>query len=94
VIERDGRPEKPASRPGAPQSFHLHQVLPRGEQILESLFPGLLADMQAGGAFPTQNTLVQMTNSYGTIPFPSATAPRDDLCHYLARTITNARDSA
>ena len=70
VIERDDRPEKPGTRPGAPQSFHLHQVLPRGEQILEGLFPGFLADLRAGGAFPMQNTLVQMTNPYGTIPFP------------------------
>ena len=70
VVERDARPEQAGTRSGAPQSFHLHQVLPRGEQILESFFPGFLADMQAGGAFPIQNTLVQMTNSYGTIPFP------------------------
>jgi 2-polyprenyl-6-methoxyphenol hydroxylase-like FAD-dependent oxidoreductase len=70
VVERDARPEQAGARPGAPQSFHLHQVLPRGEQILESFFPGFLADMQAGGAFPIQNTLVQMTNSFGTIPFP------------------------
>src|SRR5258708_23866640 len=70
VIERDGRPEKAGTRPGAHQSFHLHQVLPRGEQILEGLFPGFLADLRAGGAFPTQNTLIQMTNLYGTIPFP------------------------
>src|SRR5579859_779366 len=70
VVERDGHPTQPGARSGAPQSFHLHQVLPRGEQILERLFPGFLADLQAGGAFPTRNTLIQMTNPYGTIPFP------------------------
>jgi 2-polyprenyl-6-methoxyphenol hydroxylase-like FAD-dependent oxidoreductase len=70
VVERDNRPEQAGARPGAPQSFHLHQVLPRGEQILESFFPGFLAEMQAGGAFPIQNTQVYMVNSYGTIPFP------------------------
>src|SRR5687768_1833886 len=66
VVERDDRPEQAGTRPGAPQSFHLHQVLPRGEQILESFFPGFLAEMQAGGAFPIQNTQVYMVNSYGT----------------------------
>src|SRR5262245_38000432 len=71
VVERDARPEQAGTRPGVPQSFHLHQVLPRGEQLLERLFPGFLADLQAGGAFPTQNTLVYMVNSYGTIPFPN-----------------------
>lgn len=71
VIERDNRPEQPGVRAGTPQSFHLHQILPRGEQILESLFPGFHTDLEAAGAFPIRNASLQMTNAYGTIPFPT-----------------------
>src|SRR5689334_13113894 len=73
VIERDGHPEKPGTRPGTPQSFHLHQVLPRGEAMLQELFPGFLDDLQALGAFPMRDTLTFMTNPYGMIPFPAGT---------------------
>ncbi|QBD77493.1 FAD-dependent monooxygenase [Ktedonosporobacter rubrisoli] len=72
IIERDACPEQPGIRAGAPQSFHLHQILPRGEVILDSLFPGFTAEILAHGAFPIQkNTLIQMINPYGAIPFPS-----------------------
>lgn len=72
VIERDERPEKPGPRPGSPQSFHLHQVLPRGEMIMEQLFPGFHGDLLELGAFHGRNASVQMANIYGTIPFPGA----------------------
>ena len=71
VIERDGRPEKPGVRPGTPQSFHLHQVLPRGEAILQELFPGFLEDLKVLGAFQMHDALTFMTNPYGTIHFPA-----------------------
>ena len=70
VIERDSAPEKPGARPGAPQSFHLHQVLPRGEMIMERLFPGFMQDLLAVGAYQNEHALIQMINPYGTIPFP------------------------
>ena len=70
VVERDQRPEKAGARPGAPQSFHLHQVLPRGEVLLERHFPGFMNDLLALGAFSAQHAVVQMINAYGTIPFP------------------------
>lgn len=70
VIERDERPEQPGPRAGSPQSFHLHQVLPRGEMILESFFPGFGADLLAQGAFQMRDTGAVMINRYGTVPFP------------------------
>ncbi|HEY4383058.1 MAG TPA: FAD-dependent oxidoreductase, partial [Ktedonobacteraceae bacterium] len=71
VIERDERPEKPGTRPGVPQSFHLHQILPRGEAVLQQLFPGFLGDLEALGAFQAQqDASILMANPYGTIPFP------------------------
>ena len=70
VIERDGQPEKPEPRVGAPQSFHLHQVLPSGAMLMERLFPGCTDDLLALGAFCMQDTSVQWTNRYGTMVLP------------------------
>ncbi len=49
VFERDELPSGPAKRPAVPQDRHLHLLLARGAQELESHFPGLLADMVAAG---------------------------------------------
>lgn len=37
-------------RRGVPQARHIHALLPRGRQLLEELFPGLTAELVAGGA--------------------------------------------
>ena len=50
VVERDALPEGIADRGGVPQGRHVHQLLIRGRQQLESLFPGFEADMARGGA--------------------------------------------
>ncbi len=70
IVERDGWPEQPGTRPGTPQSFHLHQILPRGEMILERFFPGFEADLRALGAAPVQGIGVHMVTRYGTLAFP------------------------
>jgi 2-polyprenyl-6-methoxyphenol hydroxylase-like FAD-dependent oxidoreductase len=49
VIDRDLLPEHAADRQGVPQGRHAHALLARGAQILEELFPGLLADLAAAG---------------------------------------------
>ena len=49
VVERDPLPESGSDRRGVPQGRHAHALLPRGAQILEGLFPGLLAGLVAGG---------------------------------------------
>ena len=50
VVERDALPNKPENRRGVPQGRHAHVLVPRGTQILDELFPGLLDDLVAGGA--------------------------------------------
>ena len=50
VIERDRMPAGAERRRGVPQAHHFHTVLPRGAEILESLFPGLTGDLVAAGA--------------------------------------------
>jgi 2-polyprenyl-6-methoxyphenol hydroxylase-like FAD-dependent oxidoreductase len=50
VVERDTLPNKPEHRRGVPQGRHAHLLVPRGTQILDELFPGLLGDLAMGGA--------------------------------------------
>jgi 2-polyprenyl-6-methoxyphenol hydroxylase-like FAD-dependent oxidoreductase len=50
VVERDVLPNTHQNRRGVPQGRHAHMLLPRGAQILDELFPGLLDDLAAGGA--------------------------------------------
>jgi 2-polyprenyl-6-methoxyphenol hydroxylase-like FAD-dependent oxidoreductase len=49
VVERDRLPESGLDRRGVPQGRHAHGLLPRGAQILDELFPGLLAELAADG---------------------------------------------
>jgi 2-polyprenyl-6-methoxyphenol hydroxylase-like FAD-dependent oxidoreductase len=49
LLERDHFPEGPQVRAGVPQGRHLHVLLSRGHQILEGLFPGVDAEMEAAG---------------------------------------------
>src|SRR5262249_56413472 len=49
IVERDRLPESGSARKGVPQGRHAHALLPRGAQILDELFPGLLASMAADG---------------------------------------------
>ena len=49
LVERDSLPESGLDRKGVPQGRHAHGLLPRGAQILDELFPGLLAGLVADG---------------------------------------------
>jgi 2-polyprenyl-6-methoxyphenol hydroxylase-like FAD-dependent oxidoreductase len=50
IIERDRLPQQPETRPGVPQAHHVHVLLTQGQRILESLFPGIQAEIIATGA--------------------------------------------
>jgi 2-polyprenyl-6-methoxyphenol hydroxylase-like FAD-dependent oxidoreductase len=50
VVERDPLPGTAEQRKGVPQGRHAHVLVPRGTQILNELFPGLLNDLVTGGA--------------------------------------------
>jgi len=49
IIERDALPRSADERAGTPQGKHPHNVLSRGMKIMESLIPGLEADLRAHG---------------------------------------------
>jgi flavin-dependent dehydrogenase len=55
VYERDDLPDGPANRTAVPQGRHVHLLMARGAQELESLFPGLLADMVTAGVPMLEN---------------------------------------
>ena len=50
VLERDTLPITPKIRAGVPQARHVHVLLARGQQIIESLFPGITEEFAAAGA--------------------------------------------
>jgi 2-polyprenyl-6-methoxyphenol hydroxylase-like FAD-dependent oxidoreductase len=64
VIDRDALPACGADRQGVPQGRHAHALLTRGAQILEELFPGLLADLAAAGV-PTLGSTRELWFSVG-----------------------------
>jgi 2-polyprenyl-6-methoxyphenol hydroxylase-like FAD-dependent oxidoreductase len=50
LIERDAYPEEPLARAGVPQGKHVHIMLVRGQQLLETFFPGIKDKLLAQGA--------------------------------------------
>ena len=50
VVERDHLPGAETGRKGVPQGRHAHGLLARGQQIFESLFPGIGQDLESRGA--------------------------------------------
>jgi 2-polyprenyl-6-methoxyphenol hydroxylase-like FAD-dependent oxidoreductase len=52
ILERDSLPTRPVPRKGAPQSRHLHALLPGGHAALSDLFPNFAQDLIAAGAVP------------------------------------------
>jgi 2-polyprenyl-6-methoxyphenol hydroxylase-like FAD-dependent oxidoreductase len=53
IVERDTPPPAGQARKGVPQGRHVHALLPRGQHILEDLFPGLIDELVDAGAVET-----------------------------------------
>ena len=52
LIERDHFSERAEHRKGVPQARHAHQLLLRGLQAVEQIFPGLTEELKGAGAVP------------------------------------------
>ena len=50
LIDRDPLPAGPGVRRGVPQARHVHGFQARGVQVVEELFPGLVAELVGAGA--------------------------------------------
>jgi 2-polyprenyl-6-methoxyphenol hydroxylase-like FAD-dependent oxidoreductase len=70
IVERDEFPERPVNRPGVPQAYHPHRLLPPGKMILEKLFPGYTEELLAHGAFLRENKTVHLIYPQGSIELP------------------------
>jgi 2-polyprenyl-6-methoxyphenol hydroxylase-like FAD-dependent oxidoreductase len=53
VVERDTLPAAGQARKGVPQGRHVHALLPRGQQVVDELFPGLTDELIEAGAVET-----------------------------------------
>ncbi|MDJ0755387.1 MAG: FAD-dependent monooxygenase [Ardenticatenaceae bacterium] len=60
VIEKDAFEERRVVRKGVPHGHQLHIVLARGLQIMEAYFPGLTAELAAGGAVVSDDLALDM----------------------------------
>lgn len=54
VVDRDTSPDPVDFRRGVPQTRHAHRLLPRGQMILERLFPRLVEELLERGAVPLE----------------------------------------
>jgi 2-polyprenyl-6-methoxyphenol hydroxylase-like FAD-dependent oxidoreductase len=72
LVERDRFPEGNEPRPGVPQGRHPHVLLQGGQVALESLLPGVLAELRAAGAprvgMPSDMVLWQSGRWYRRLP--------------------------
>jgi 2-polyprenyl-6-methoxyphenol hydroxylase-like FAD-dependent oxidoreductase len=50
VLERDTLPTESENRKGVPQGNHAHGLLASGYRIMDAYFPGMMDDLEAGGA--------------------------------------------
>jgi 2-polyprenyl-6-methoxyphenol hydroxylase-like FAD-dependent oxidoreductase len=50
IVDRDTPPPAGQARRGVPQGRHAHVLLPRGQQVLDELFPGLGEELVGAGA--------------------------------------------
>ncbi len=75
IIERDMLEAPHEFRHGVPQGRHTHTLMPRGQALLEQLFPGLLDEMQANGAvtIDAQRDIAYFKNGGWQIPQHRAT---------------------
>ncbi|MFJ5547572.1 NAD(P)/FAD-dependent oxidoreductase [Streptomyces sp. NPDC093225] len=76
LVERDPLDgEAPGFRPGVPQSRHCHVLWSRGIHLLESLLPGIRAELEAAGAreLQTPRDFLWLSPADWFAPVPGAT---------------------
>jgi choline dehydrogenase-like flavoprotein len=84
VLERDRLADRPAHRPGTPQSRQLHGLLAGGLEALCRIFPGFAQDLAAAGAAPLRVGADILEELPGFDPFPPPRLRQRDLCRVSA----------
>ncbi|MBM7631850.1 FAD-dependent oxidoreductase [Geomicrobium sediminis] len=72
VIDRDRLPKEAKNRPGTPQSFHIHRLLPKGIEVMNRYFPGFIQEMIDQGAFHSSSFPGYIDNPFGSMEIPAA----------------------
>lgn len=68
ILERDRLPAGPTPRTGVPQSDQAHVLLRRGLLALESLLPGIEAELLDQGGVPFYTSQMPWLSEYGWLP--------------------------
>lgn len=68
LVDRDTLPTGPENRKGVPQGRHVHALLARAAELLDAMFPGFLAEMDAAGV-PVVRDWAQTSFAVGNHPF-------------------------
>jgi flavin-dependent dehydrogenase len=69
ILDRDSFPQTPDHRNGAPQSHHTHGLLPKGHILIQQMFPGIMDELRAAGAFSLYGCVpVAIVSHYGRLP--------------------------
>jgi 2-polyprenyl-6-methoxyphenol hydroxylase-like FAD-dependent oxidoreductase len=90
IIEKDSLPESPQFRNGVAQGAHVHTLLGYGVEAMDSLIPGLMADVYSAGAVEIRRNFdIWFHDTIGPTPIrdvgiltPSVTRP---LLEHVAR---------
>jgi len=104
IIEKDALPESPRFRSGVAQGAHVHTLLGYGVEAMDSLLPGVMADLYCAGAVKIQRNFdIWFHDTLGPTPIrdvgiltPSVTRPL--LEHVIRQRVlalnnVNIRDS-
>lgn len=94
VVERDILPDGAAGRRGVPQGRQGHALLGRGGQLIDELFPGLLAEWAAGGGQSlSYRDLPRIHMSVGghLLVKAKATHTREPLIHLSSRPFLESK---
>ena len=81
LVDRDELGAAAGPRRGVPQGRHVHALLARGLQALETIFPGFTEELVSAGA-PAGDNLAHTRLCFGGPPFlfHPWTCPRYSLC--------------
>ena len=93
IVEKDRVNRVPESRPGQPQTQHLHGLLAMGLKIMTDYFPDLPSELLANGASINDFAMSMRWHLYGgyrsqfEIGFPSTTMSRGLLEHLVRERV-------
>lgn len=90
VLDRDELPTDGSARKGVPQGRHLHVLLARGQRIMDSMFPGILDELEADGVPVIRNWTESWVRLGGHL-FTRTPRPLDPLVYQPSRPLLESR---